>query len=192
MTNYADEIKRAVPATELFPFYGFEVNRAGFCKSPFAANDKTPSLKVYGGTRGWHDFSSGKGGDVIDFVREYFGLTFLEAQKKISDDMRLGFPIGEKLSREQQIEADRKAAERRQQQKEREMAFQRVLTAYHAALDRWVYLDILKRENAPKSPSEPFNGAYVYACKRIDEAGYELDKATEKLREFERGENNVN
>ncbi len=185
MTNYADEIKRAVPATELFPFYGFEVNRAGFCKSPFASNDKTPSLKVYDGTRGWHDFSSGKGGDVIDFVREYFGLTFLEAQKKIDQDFRLGLGVGEPLTRAQQIEADRKAAERRRQQQERENAYKRVLTAYHAALDRWVYLDILKRENAPKSPSEPFNEKYVYAVKRIDEAGYELDKATDALRRLE-------
>ena len=188
MINYADEIKRAVPATEMFPFYGFEVNRAGFCKSPFASNDKTPSLKFYDGTRGWHDFSSGKGGDVIDFVREYFGLTFLEAQKKIDQDFRLCLGVGEPLTRAQQIEADRKAAERRRQQREREMAFQSVLTAYHATLDRWVYLDILKRENAPKSPSEPFNERYVYACKNIDAAACELDTAMNKLYEFGKGD----
>lgn len=186
MTNYADEIKRGVPATELFPFYGFPVNRGGFCKSPFASNDKTPSLKVYGGTRGWHDFSSGKGGDVIDFVREYFGLSFMDAQKKINDDFRLGLPIGKKLSREQQIEADRKAAERRRKQAEREMARQRVLTAYYAALDRWVYLDTLKRENAPKSPQEPINDRYAYAVKWIEWAADVLDEALCNLHDFEK------
>ena len=184
MINYADEIKRAVPATELFRFYGFEINSGGFCKSPFAANDKTPSLKVYDGTRGWHDFSSGKGGDIIDFVREYFNLSFSDAQKKINEDMRLGFQIGEKLTREQQIEADRKAAERRRAQHEREMAFQRVLTAYHAALDRWIGLDIVKRENAPQSPSEPFSEEYAYAVKHIDAAAYGLDRATDALWQF--------
>lgn len=188
MINYADEIKRAVPARELFEFYGFEINRAGFCHSPFAANDKTPSLKVYDGGRGWHDFSSGKGGDIIAFVREYFGLTFMEACKKINDDMRLDLPIGENLTLRQQREADRKAAQRKREQIEREMAVKRVLTAYHAALDRWVSLDIMKRENAPKSPSEPFGEEYAYAVKHIDAAAYELDRATEKLREFERGE----
>lgn len=70
---------------------------------------------------------------------------------------------------------------------EREMASKRVLTAYHAALDRWVSLDIMKRENAPKSPSEPFNGEYAYACKHIDAATYEMDRATDALREFEGG-----
>lgn len=185
MTNYADEIKRAVPARELFEFYGFEINRAGFCRSPFAANDKTPSLKVYDGGRGWHDFSSGKGGDIIAFVMEYFSLPFMEACKKINDDMRLGLPIGEKLTLSQQKEADRKAAQRKREQIEREMAQKRVLTAYHAALDRWISLDIMKRENAPKSLSEPFSEEYVYAVKHIDAAAYELDRATDALRAFE-------
>lgn len=112
MINYADEIKRAVPARELFEHYGFEINRAGFCHSPFAANDKTPSLKVYDGDRGWHDFSSGKGGDIIDFVREYFNLSFPDAQKKLNDDFRLGLPIGERLTADKQREAERAAQER--------------------------------------------------------------------------------
>lgn len=187
MINYADEIKRAVPARELFEHYGFEINRAGFCHSPFAANDKTPSLKVYDGDRGWHDFSSGKGGDIIAFVREYFNLSFMDACKKLNADFNLHLPLGEKLTLAQMREADRKAAQRKREQIEREIAQKRVLTAYHAALDRWVSLDIMKRENAPKSPSEPFSEEYAYACKHIDEAGYELDCATEKLREFERG-----
>jgi DNA primase len=185
MVNYADEIKRAVPARELFEHYGFEINRAGFCHSPFAANDKTPSLKVYDGDRGWHDFSSGKGGDIIAFVQEYFNLSFMDACKKINADFDLHLPLGEKLTLAQQREADRKAAQRKREQIEREMAQKRVLTAYHAAYDRWVSLDIMKRENAPQSPSEPFNERYAYAVKRIDEAGYELDKATDALRRFE-------
>ena len=186
MVNFAYEIKTAVSAIELFQFYGFEVNRRGFCKSPFSSNDKTPSLKVYGWTRGWHDFSSGKGGDVIDFVREYFGLGFVDAQKKINDDFRLGLPIGEILSREQQLEADRKIAERRRQQQEREKAYNRLLKTYNAALDRWVYLDKLMRENEPKTPSELLiNGKYAYAIKNIDEALCALEVATARLNTFE-------
>ena len=185
MVNYADEIKRAVPARELFEHYGFEINRAGFCHSPFAANDKTPSLKVYDGDRGWHDFSSGKGGDIIAFVQEYFNLSFMDACKKLNADFNLHLPLGEKLTLAQMREADRKAAQRKREQIEHEMAAKRVLTAYHAALDRWVSLDIMKRENAPKSQSEPFNEEYDYACKHIDTAGYELDRATDALRAFE-------
>lgn len=183
--SFADEIKRAVPATELFPFYGFSLNRGGFICCPLHG-EKTASLKVYPGRGGWKCYGCGAGSTVIDFVMQYFNLSFLDAQKKINEDFRLGLPIGEKLSREQQIKADREAAERRRQQHEREMAYNRVLTAYHTALDWLVYLDMLKRENAPKSPSEPFSERYVYAVKRIDQAGYELDKATDALRAFER------
>ncbi len=184
MVNYADEIKRAVPMREVAAMYGFETDRCGNIRCPFHQDSK-PSMHVYDGTRGWWCFVCNEGGDVIDFTRRYFNLSFRDACKKLNCDFRLHLPIGEKLSREQQIEADRKAAERKRQQQEREMAYKRVLTAYHAALDRWVYLDILKRENAPKSPSEPFNEKYAYAVKRIDEAGYELDKATDALRRFE-------
>lgn len=148
MVNYADEIKRAVPARELFEHYGFEINRAGFCHSPFAANDKTPSLKVYGGDRGWHDFSSGKGGDIIAFVREYFNLTFMEACKKINDDMRLGLPIGEKLTLAQMREADRKAAQRKRERIEREMAQKRVLTAWMARYN--AHIIFCRAETFPK------------------------------------------
>lgn len=183
MTNYAYDIKHAVLATELFPFYGFELNRAGFCKSPFAT-EKTPSLKVYSGTRGWHDFSSGKGGDVIDFVREYFGLGFVDAQKKINDDFRLGLPIGEELTPAKQMEADKKIAERRRIQEERRKAQESLLNARRAALDRWITLDIMRRKNEPRSPEERLNEEYVYALKNIDKASYDLDVATVKLHEF--------
>lgn len=180
MTNYADEIKRAVPARELFRFYGFEINMAGFVCCPLHG-EKTPSLKVYPGNKGWKCFGCGAGSSVIDFVMQYFNLSFLDAQKKINEDFRLGLPIGETLSREQQLEADRKAAERRKAQKEREAAYNRVLTAYHDALDKWIELDIMRRETAPKSPSEPINPNYLYAINHIDAAGYELDLASEAL-----------
>lgn len=184
MTNYVEEIKRAVPMRDAADMYGFEADRAGNICCPFHQDSK-PSMHIYDGTRGWWCFVCNEGGDVIDFTRRYFNLSFMDACKKLNADFRLGFPIGEKLTREQQIEADRKAAERKLAQREREMAFQRVLTAYHAALDRWIGLDIMKRENAPQSPSEPFNEEYAYAVKKLDEAAYDLDVATDALRSFE-------
>jgi hypothetical protein len=109
----------------------------------------------------------------------------MDACKKLNADFNLHLPLGEKLTLAQMREADRKAAQCKREQIEREMAQKRVLTAYNAALDRWVSLDIMKRENAPKSPSEPFNEEYAYAVKHIDAAAYELDRATDVLRAFE-------
>src|SRR3982751_4290497 len=43
--------------------------------SPFT-NEKTPSFMVSPEKQIWHDFSSGKGGDVFTFVQEVEGLDF--------------------------------------------------------------------------------------------------------------------
>lgn len=51
--------------------------------------DKTPSLSVKNGRfRCW---SCGASGSVIDFVREMFGLSFVDAVKKLSEDF--GVPV---------------------------------------------------------------------------------------------------
>jgi hypothetical protein len=112
--TYSDEIKSRLTAREVFEFYGFSVNRGGFCLSPFSG-EKTPSCKVYDGTRGWYDFSSNRGGDIIDFVRLYFGLPFPTACEKLNVDFQLGLPIGKQHSRQEQIAAQRKAEEQRRQ-----------------------------------------------------------------------------
>ena len=43
--------------------------------SPFT-NEKSPSFIVSPDKQIWHDFSSGKGGDVISFIEEVEGLDF--------------------------------------------------------------------------------------------------------------------
>jgi len=185
MNNYAEEIRNAVTARELFEFYGFAVNRSGFVCCPLHG-EKTPSLKIYPGAGGWKCFGCGAGSSVIDFVMMYFGLSFVDAEKKINEDFRLGLPIGEKLTSEQQKDADRKAAERRRKQMERQEEYERLKTAYNVALDNWIILDKMRRDNIPKSPDEPFSNAYVCAVTWIDDAGAVLDEATDRLLKFEK------
>jgi len=50
-------------------------NFKGF--SPFG-NEKTPSFVVSPEKQIWHDFSSGKGGDMFTFIQEVEGLDFKE------------------------------------------------------------------------------------------------------------------
>jgi DNA primase len=99
--TYSDEIKSRLTAREVFEFYGFNVNRAGFVCCPLHG-EKTPSLKVYPGDRGWHCFGCHAGGDVLDFVQLYFGLNLPAACEKLNDDFNLGLPIGKPLSRQEQ------------------------------------------------------------------------------------------
>lgn len=184
--NYADEIKRRVTARELFQFYGFEINRGGFCKSPFSSNDKTPSLKVYDGGRGWHDFSSGNGGSVIDFVMQYFGLNFQDAIAKINTDFSLGLPIGEKLDRRKQLEMQRQAFMRKREMNAKKAELERLENAYWKAFDEWKRLDTNKRKYAPETPVEPLHPLFVEALKNISGAEYRLECAEMERYEHER------
>ena len=51
--------------------------------SPFTA-EKTPSFVVSPDKQIWHDFSSGRGGDVFSFVMEAEGLEFREALEQLA------------------------------------------------------------------------------------------------------------
>lgn len=181
--NYADEIKSRLTAREVFEVYGFSVNRGGFCLSPFS-DEKTPSCKVYDDQRGWHDFSSNHGGDIIDFVRLYFGLSFPAACEKLNDDFNLGLPIGKPLSRQEQIEADRKAAERKRKQNERKKRADAFYNAYDRALTEFVRMDAIIRENAPETPETPVSDEYAFALRNIDGARYALSEAEANLYQF--------
>lgn len=71
-------------------YTGGRFNRNGFIRCPFHT-DKTPSLSIKG--ERFRCFSCDRGGDVIDFTREYFSLEFRAACKKLSDDYGLHLNI---------------------------------------------------------------------------------------------------
>ena len=56
--------------------------REGGClkfRSPFRANERTPSFAVYPSTNTWFDWGMGVGGDVIEFFRKWLGCSYKEA-----------------------------------------------------------------------------------------------------------------
>lgn len=50
-------------------------------------NEATPSFKVSPSKQIYHCFGCGANGDAIDFVREYEGLTFIDAVKRLGGDV---------------------------------------------------------------------------------------------------------
>ena len=81
MNNGAmEEIKARINIEDLASEY-LELRRAGRnfkALSPWT-NERTPSFIVSPEKQIWHDFSSGKGGDIFGFIMEVEGLTFREA-----------------------------------------------------------------------------------------------------------------
>lgn len=72
-----DEIKSRLAIEDVIGEY-LQLKRSGRnfkCLSPFT-NEKTPSFVVSPEKQIWHDFSSGKGGDMFTFIQEMEGVDF--------------------------------------------------------------------------------------------------------------------
>ena len=85
--NLFTEIKSAVSAKEAAIFYGVKVGRGGMACCPFHS-DKHPSMKL---DNRFHCFGCGADGDVINFVERMFGLSPLDAARKLIADFHLNF-----------------------------------------------------------------------------------------------------
>ena len=165
-------------------YYGIELNRSGFCKC-FLTGERTASLKVYDGDRGWHCFGCGAHGSVIDFVMLYFGLPFKDALAKINEDFSLGLPIGEKLDRRKQLEMSRQAFLRKREMNAKKAEQERLENAYWEAFDEWKRLDDNRHNYSPKTPTEPLHPLFVEALKNIASAEYNLSCAEIARYEYE-------
>lgn len=169
--NYAEEIKARVKMPELLRAYGFQVDRFNRVRCPFH-NGKDYNCGVKDGYI--HCFVCGESADQIKFVQKLFGLSFQDAISKINEDFSLGLPIGKKLTAREQIELQKRAFQRKMENEAQERKRAEINRKYWSAFDRWAQLDKQKRENSPKSPSEPLNDLYVEALLKIDIAEYEL------------------
>lgn len=85
MITMKDIILENIDMIDVLTEYNIKVSRSMFC-CPFH-NDRTPSAKVY--DKSYFCFACGKGGDLIQFVQDYFNLSFRDALRKINHDFNL-------------------------------------------------------------------------------------------------------
>ena len=170
----AEMIKQSVAMTDILKQYGFEVNRAGFMNCPFH-QEKTASLKIYSGDRGWHCFGCGANGDVIAFVQKLFNLNFAETLRRLDADFALnlyGETSFEKIRQshrmQQSLQAKRDRLHRQREQ---------VDTEYWEVFDEWKRLDDNRRNYAPKTPDEEWHPLYIEALQKIAYQEHLLDCA---------------
>jgi DNA primase len=91
-----EEIRRRLDIVEVISEY-LHLKRVGSSYStncPFHPDD-TPSFYVSPSRQIWKCFGCGKGGDVIKFVAEYEGLSYLEAAKLLAERYNLDIDFGE-------------------------------------------------------------------------------------------------
>lgn len=87
--NIFQEVKERVTARQVAERYGLKVRRNGMACCPFH-NDKHPSMKI---DQNYYCFACGAKGDAVNYVAVLFGLSQLEAVKKINEDFSLGISI---------------------------------------------------------------------------------------------------
>jgi DNA primase len=85
MQDAKEEVRSRLPVEDVIGQY-LELKRAGRnlkALSPFT-NEKTPSFMVSPEKGVWHDYSSGKGGDIFSFIMEVEGMNFREALEHLA------------------------------------------------------------------------------------------------------------
>lgn len=174
-------MNRRLTAQQVARYYGFNPNRAGFIQCPFHQGDRTPSLKLYPEHRGWCCFGCRKGGSVVNFVMELFGLSFPQAIIRLDSDFHLG------LTNQRPTPGQRAKIADQRRREEAERA--RLEGEYRALAEEHRYWHEIVKHFAPTRAeweggwAHPF---YAEGVKRLPELEWRLDQLEEKF-ERERG-----
>lgn len=182
LSAIAEEIKSSLATEDVLRYYGFTISRSRKMYCPFHADTKHPSMHIYPGSGGYHCFTCGASGDVISFVRSYFGLGFKDALEKLNADFSLGYPIGEKMTMRQKHKFDRIRAERENSIKTREENKNRLEREFLAKFDVWKQIDDVITSEKPKREGDAITDEYANALKKKDLAEYELYLAEREIR----------
>lgn len=161
--------RESVSARQMGERMGLKPDKKGFAICPFHA-EKTGSMRLYDGNRGYHCFGCGANGSVIDLVMKYYNLSLMQAICRIDADFGLCLTLQGDAS-PGEMEKARKARESAIQEKERrEKAHREALEALWAAMDEVTRLESIIEEKRPQGPHEPWNDEYIQALRKITEA----------------------
>lgn len=189
--DFAKEIKQRLTTDQVFRQYGLKPNGAGFVCCPFHS-EKTASLKVYDGDKGWHCFGCGENGDLISFIMKYFGLSFRDATKKINEDFCLCLPIGKRLNDRERQEIARKSFEQRRHKEAQEKEEKAAKAKYWAVYDEYIRLDKQRIKYKPQKNETELHPLYIEAIINIEKAKHNLSMAEMELKAFYEARNNRN
>jgi len=107
--NIVDQIYNSVDIVEVVSDYvSLKKKGANFWGLSPWANEKTPSFSVHPGKGIYKDFSSGKGGNSVNFVMEMEGLTYVEALRHLAKK------YGIELQEEEDSPEEKEQKDRRQ------------------------------------------------------------------------------
>lgn len=184
--NFASQIKAMLDTKDVFIKYGFEPDAKGFVCCPFH-HEKTASMKIYTGDKGYYCFGCGCSGDIFDFVKNIFNINFAESQIKLNNDFGLNLPIGEKLDRRKQIQIAKEQFKKKQEQSAKKKQLEELENAVDSALDEFAKYDKNKQTYKPIQKDTELHPLFVEAIKNFEQAKYKLECAEIDLCLFKNG-----
>lgn len=152
----------AVSTIEAAEHYGVEVNRHGKALCPFH-NDRNPSLYV--ADDHYHCFACGEHGDVIDFTSKLYGLSMLDAAKKLAYDF--GITQDKPPDKTMQEKLNKKSEAQRLRENEK-LCFSALLE-YYKLLQEWMVVC------APRTPEDDVDSRFAEACHWLSYVEYLVD-----------------
>lgn len=158
------EIKDKYSLKEILARCGIEPNRHDFCRCPFHEGDNTASMKIYKNDS-FYCFGCHKGGDQIEFVKLYHGLSFKEACKWIS---------GEDLTKQTQAQVAIAEIRREQRRKVIYQTRSKLKEINDSFTGLWQICQT----------AEPFSEDWCNAMNKWNTLCYQQDELLEKLGEI--------
>lgn len=183
--NLSSEIKSRVSALDVCRQYGVDVNRAGFTRCLWH-NEKTASLKIYPGDRGYFCFGCHAHGSSIDLVMKLFDESVGDACKRLNDDFRLGLIREGNVSNAERIAQNRAAWERRKRQEQIEKEHRALIDEFRAAILHLRWCELGYDAAAPTDPEQEWSDTFELAARERERARARADEALEALTEFEK------
>lgn len=111
--NVIEEIKRRIDIIDLVFELGLEPTRQNFIFSIYK-DEKSRSLKLYPETNSFFCFATGRGGDVIDFYKDYYKIDVKETVKELA--AKAGLDVnsnaGEKMKLKSKIKSKKQSEEK--------------------------------------------------------------------------------
>ena len=190
IVDIPNEIKSRITMRDVCDRYGIPVNESGFACCPLHG-EKTPSMKIYPGRRGYCCFGCGAAGDVIDFARKYFDLPFRDAMRRLNDDFCLHIQFDDKPS-SQNEEAVRQMRERQRREEALRKQKEQIEADYWLAFDEWKRLSDNQNKYHPQLFDTSLHPLFLEAIEKLPQAELELELAESRRRQFDAAYNKRN
>lgn len=157
-----EQVKSELNMLDVAKFYGASVTHGNMCLCPFH-NERTPSMKLY--KNNFHCFGCGEHGDVIDFTAKIFGISSVEAVKRLNYDFGLHINTEKPLSAEQITEYQQRQSERLAYDHWEKSAW-KAITDYSKLLIEW------RQKYTPKTMEEKHHPLFVESLMNTDRTDY--------------------